>query len=78
MKTAISLADELFQRAEVFAEAQKLSRSELYARALEAYLTQHEGPSITTQLDALYANEDSALSPELSELGFEALRRAER
>jgi metal-responsive CopG/Arc/MetJ family transcriptional regulator len=77
MKTAISLADSLFQRAERFAQARRLSRSELYAAALEAYLAQHEGADITAQLDALYAEEESSLAPELRELGFEALRRAE-
>lgn len=76
MKTAISLSDHLYQRAELYARFNQLSRSELYARALEAYLAQHEGQSITAQLDALYAEEDSTLAPELSELGFEALRRA--
>lgn len=78
MKTAISLPGQLFHRAEAFAQAQRLSRSELYAKALEAYLAQHEGQSVTAQLDALYGDEESGLSPEVTELGFEALRRAER
>lgn len=77
MKTAISLSDQLFHRAELFAQAQQLSRSELYARALESYLAQHEGLTVTAQLDALYAEESSALAPEVAELGFELLRRQE-
>lgn len=77
MKTAISLSDGLFERAERFAQVKRLSRSELYATALETYLAQHEDTGITAQLDALYAEEDSALSPEVRELGFTALRRAE-
>lgn len=76
MKTAISLPDQLFQRAESFASTQALSRSELYATALSEYLERHEAATITAQLDALYAEEDSQLLPQIADLGFEVLRTA--
>lgn len=75
MKTAISLADSLYRRAEQFAQSQRLSRSELYARALEEFLERHEGQTVTAQLNAVYAGEDSSLPPALAELGFEVLSR---
>ena len=75
MKTAISLTDTLYRRAEQFAQGQRLSRSELYARALEEFLERNEGQTVTAQLNAVYAHEDSSLPPALAELGFEALRR---
>ncbi len=48
MKTAISLSDDLFERAERLAAAQKRSRSQLYARALAEYLARHEPDSVTS------------------------------
>jgi len=38
MKTAISLPDPVFNQAEALAQQLGLSRSELYTRALQAYL----------------------------------------
>ncbi|WP_293913220.1 hypothetical protein [Deinococcus sp.] len=39
-------------------------------------LKQREEASVTEQLNDLYADEDSALAPEIAELGFEVLRNA--
>ena len=41
MKTAVSVPDEVFQRAERLAKRMKVSRSELYSRALREYLARH-------------------------------------
>jgi metal-responsive CopG/Arc/MetJ family transcriptional regulator len=76
MKTAISLPDQLFQRAEEYAASQSLNRSELYAHALEEFLERHAHNSITAQLNALYSDEDSSLAPELEALSDEALKAA--
>ena len=51
MKTAVSLPTPLFRRAENLARREKLSRSALYQRALEAYLASQE-PDVTAQIDA--------------------------
>ena len=75
MKTAISLPDDLYRRGEAYAERRALSRSELYARALETYLEANEAPSITAALNDLYADEDSALSPQVDALALEGLRQ---
>ncbi|MBA3250580.1 MAG: hypothetical protein H0T66_09825 [Geodermatophilaceae bacterium] len=53
MKVAVSLPDELFARADAAAEQLALSRSQLYARALEAYLDGREDDPVTAALDAL-------------------------
>ena len=65
MKTAISLPDPLFHEAELFAQARGLSRSELYARALERYLQSHRRDAITETLNRVYADEPSSLEPGL-------------
>ncbi|MBN3925838.1 ChpI protein [Nostoc sp. NMS4] len=63
MKTAISIPDPLFEAAEEFAKRMGLSRSQLYAVALQEYLRSHKPDEITKQLDAVYADEDSNLDP---------------
>ncbi|NEU75249.1 ChpI protein [Hassallia byssoidea VB512170] len=68
MKTAISIPDTIFEAAENFAKRMGLSRSELYAVALQEYLKAHRSDCITEQLDAVYADEDSSLNPFLVEL----------
>lgn len=61
MKTAVSLPDPLFEAAERLAERLGVSRSELYAAALESYLRSHQGEEITAALNRVYAEEDSSL-----------------
>ena len=66
MKTAISLPDPLFAAAEQFAHEQGWSRSELYARALQAYLQAHRYDGVTDALDHIYATEPSRLDPAIA------------
>jgi metal-responsive CopG/Arc/MetJ family transcriptional regulator len=63
MKTAISIPDPLFQEAEQFAQKNRLSRSELYARALQVYLAHHRPQAITQALNEIYDREDSRIEP---------------
>jgi metal-responsive CopG/Arc/MetJ family transcriptional regulator len=63
MKTAISIPDPLFKAAEQFAKRMGVSRSELYAIALQEYLQTHKREQVTEQLNAVYAEEDSSLDP---------------
>ena len=55
MKTAIPIPDDLFERADSVAADLQLSRSELYRRALTAYLHDLPGKTVTEQLDKFYA-----------------------
>ena len=63
MKTAISIPNPLFEAAEQFAKHKGLSRSQLYAVALQEYLESHKPDQITQQLDTIYADEDSSIDP---------------
>jgi metal-responsive CopG/Arc/MetJ family transcriptional regulator len=73
MKTAISLPDPLFAAAEQFAQDKGLSRSELYARALQFYLQAHQSQAVTEALNQVYAEEDSSLDPALAAAQSHAL-----
>lgn len=63
MKTAISLPDTLFAQAEALARRFHISRSELYARAIERYVAEHDEAAMRAALDDLYGTESSALPP---------------
>ena len=68
MKTAISIPDAIFRAAERVAKRKGLSRSELYARAIEALVRAEDDHEITAQLDRVYAREPSRLDATLAGL----------
>jgi metal-responsive CopG/Arc/MetJ family transcriptional regulator len=73
MKTAISIPGPIFSRAERFARRRKMSRSALFTVAVSEYLEQHAEESVTARLNAIYAKENSALDPALTELQSRSL-----
>lgn len=66
MKTAISIPDDVFRRADRLAKKLRVSRSELYARAVARFLEEHGREGITKALDALYAEEPSDLDARIA------------
>lgn len=52
MKTAISIPDETFERAEQRAASLGMSRSEFFAKAAQRYLDQLDEDSLTAGIDA--------------------------
>jgi antitoxin MazE6 len=75
MKTAISIPDKTFRDAEETAARLGISRSELYARAVRAYVDAENDEHVTEALDAVYADEPSELDPALAAAQSAALRR---
>ncbi|HEY8022346.1 MAG TPA: hypothetical protein VIH93_14675 [Thermoanaerobaculia bacterium] len=75
MKTAISIPDPIFEAAEDLAKKMGISRSELYAKAVDGFVQTRRGEEITAALNRLYAEESSELDPVLAKLQFVALRR---
>jgi len=61
MKTAVSMPDAVFTEADRLAKLTRISRSELYARAVEAYVKAHRHQGIREKLDAVYGKETSQL-----------------
>ena len=68
MKTAVSMPDELFLRADATARRLKLSRSALYAKAVSAYLEQQENAEITRRLNEVYSRTSSKLDSQLARM----------
>jgi len=73
VKTAISLPDRTFVRADALARRLGISRSELYARALAAFLGPPTDDEITSALDAVYASSGSELDPSLRRAQLRAI-----
>jgi metal-responsive CopG/Arc/MetJ family transcriptional regulator len=75
MKTAISIPDSLFKAAERLARRMGVSRSELYQRAVLAYLKRHQQKSVTEALNEIYEAEEnrSRLNSVLEVMQFSSL-----
>ena len=54
MKTAISLSDALYEKAEKTAQYMGITRSKLFVNALEEYIVRHNGEMITKKLNEVY------------------------
>ena len=63
MKTAISVPDPIFVRADRLAKRLHMSRSQLYARAVEEYMSEHRHSRVREKLDEVYSVESSAIDP---------------
>jgi metal-responsive CopG/Arc/MetJ family transcriptional regulator len=65
MKTAISLPDELFSKADAAARRLRVSRSQFYAAAISEFLSRQESNDVTAKLNEVYSRLDANLDPAL-------------
>ena len=77
MKTAVSIPDALFEQAEIAAKELSLSRSELYARAVEAFLRARDQSDVTESLNRVYSTESSELDEVWAQMQFSSIPREE-
>lgn len=55
MKTAVSIPDDVFEKAERLARRMKRSRSELFSRALAEYVARHAPDPVTEAMNQVCA-----------------------
>jgi metal-responsive CopG/Arc/MetJ family transcriptional regulator len=81
MKTAVSIPDGLFGRAERLAKKMKLTRSGLFSAALDEYVARHGDDEVTEAVNAallsLGDQPDPFLRPFLREAARRTLERTE-
>lgn len=77
MKTAVSIPDELFSRAEEMARKTGKSRSRLYQEALSEYLLRRDPGALTQAMDEALAGIDPQPDPWLTAAGRQTLERSE-
>ncbi|HET6347933.1 MAG TPA: CopG family transcriptional regulator [Candidatus Krumholzibacteria bacterium] len=74
MKTAISIPDDIFDAAEKAARRMGISRSELYQRAVVAFLRRRGSDVVRERLDRVYGKESNrALDPLIRAAGEKTL-----
>ena len=71
MKTAVSIADDVFKKAERFSRRKNKSRSEVYSAALAEYLARHDNDAVTEAMDSVLAT----VGPENDSFAAEGARR---
>jgi metal-responsive CopG/Arc/MetJ family transcriptional regulator len=74
MKVAISVPDPIFEAAEKISKRLGMSRSQLYARAVEAFVKTQRTVGLREALEAVYGSEPSRIDPAFEQLQAEALR----
>lgn len=74
MKIAVSIPDEVFERAEAWARRTGKSRSEVYARALREYVGRHAPDEVTEAMDRVC----EAVGNEVDTFATHAARRTLR
>jgi hypothetical protein len=79
MKTAISIPDQIFRRAEAAAKRLGLSRSELFTRAAVEFLKAHPAEDVTASYDRAFAEPESdrRLTSQRRRLARAALKKVE-
>lgn len=75
VKTAISLPDDLFRMAEATARRLKVSRSELYAKAIAEYLKLQQDTAITERLNDVYSRQPAKLDSGLHRAQLKSLEK---
>lgn len=77
MKTAVSIPDELFTRADELARKTGKSRSRIFQEALSEYLLRRDPRAVTQAMDETVADIEGTPDPWLTEAARRALERIE-
>jgi len=78
VKTAISIQRSLFEQAEEVARKMKVSRSRLFALALEDYIQRAQNRELLARIDAAYADEPNSAEQTLHRKARDTHRRIVR
>ena len=77
MKTAVSIPDPVFRAADRLAKRLHMSRSRLYAVAVERFVQSNEDAAITSKLNEALASETSDLDAVLASIQSRSVSRDE-
>lgn len=73
MKVAVSVPDPVFEAVERLAKQRHVPRSQLYAEALQDYVSRHGPTAVTEKLDVVYSNTASGLDEQLTKAQYQSL-----
>jgi metal-responsive CopG/Arc/MetJ family transcriptional regulator len=75
MKTAVSMPDDLFRLAEATARRLRVSRSELYSKAIAEFLKRQNGNAITERLNDVYSRHPAKVDSGLHRAQLKSLQK---
>lgn len=75
MKTAVSVPDDLFRQAEAAARRLRVSRSELYAKAIAEFLSRQDEGTVTERLNEVYSRQRAKLDSALHRAQLKSLEK---
>jgi len=73
LKTAISIPENIFIKAEETAKNLGMKRSRLYTAAISDFIEKHREDDLTTRLNDIYAEESSRIDPTLTGMQVSSL-----
>jgi len=77
MKTAVSIPDDVFEKAERLARRMRKSRSELFARALAEFVARHAPDHVTETMDRVCAELGCEPDPFIAAASRRVLERSD-
>ena len=77
MKTAVSIPDAVFEKADRLARRTKRSRSELFSAALSEYVARHAPDEVTEAMNRVCADVGDQSDAFVAAAGRQALQRSE-
>ena len=77
MKTAVSIPDDVFEKAERLARKTKRSRSGIFSDALREYLARHSSDEITAAVNKACSEVGSLQDPFASAAVYHSLKKSE-
>ncbi len=77
MKTAVSIPDEVFARAEDLARRTRTSRSRLFSNALREYIARHAPDEVTEAMDRVCADAGGQRDPFVTAAARHVLEQTE-
>jgi metal-responsive CopG/Arc/MetJ family transcriptional regulator len=73
MKTAISIPNHIFEKAEKLSKRLKMSRSELYSKAVNKFIEENKATDITKILNEVYKDNNSSVDKALYKMQLSGL-----
>ena len=77
MKIAVSIPDDIFERAEGWARRVRQSRSEVYSRALREYVSRHAPDEVTESMNRVCNAVKEPVEPFVAVAARRVLKRSE-
>ena len=77
MKTAISIPEPVFKKADKLAKRLRISRSRLYSRAVADFVARHDDDAVTEAIDRVCETVDTSLPPDMAENARRMLKKVQ-